>query len=101
MSCCSQRQLLRIRLSEAHPTTRGSNAKTSNVSRFKPAKVLSKRLATTERKAVFFSSKLTVAEGEGPVDRSNLGGGRSVVGLHASLIFVIALPEAKDNTDPA
>jgi hypothetical protein len=69
-------------------------------SRFKPAKVLSKRLATTERKAVFFSSKLTVAEGEGPVDRSNLGGGRSVVGLHASLIFVIALPEAKDNTDP-
>jgi hypothetical protein len=61
--------------------------------------VLSEGLAT-DGKAAFFRSKLTVAEGEGPADRSNLGGGRSVVGLHASLILVIALPEAEDNIDP-
>jgi hypothetical protein len=29
-----------------------------------------------------------------------LARGRSVAGLHASLIFLIALPEAKDNIDP-
>jgi hypothetical protein len=47
-----------------------------------------------------FSFETEITEGEDPADRVNLGGGCSVLDLHASLILVIALPETKENTDP-